>query len=98
MIYLTDLAKEELVKTLESKAELSHPVRLYITAFGWGGPRFGLALDEQQEVDKLIEVDGFKFVVEDDLYSQFAPFNVDFAKGWMGKGFVVNSQKHSSRC
>lgn len=98
MIYVTDTAKNELQKHLAEKALENHTIRLYMTSFGWGGPRFGLALDELVEGDQLIEAEGFNFVMERDLYDTYKPFDVGFSKGWLGKGFTVQSHRISGSC
>lgn len=93
MINISDKAKIELEKTLKDKAAENHSIRVYVTGFGWGGPRFGLALDEKQEDDNAYNVDEFEFIISDDIKDQFAPFAIDFAGGWIGKGFVIRSEK-----
>lgn len=46
----------------------------------------------------MIEAEGFKFVMERDLYDTYKPFDVGFAKGWLGKGFTVQSHRISGSC
>ena len=87
-INLTDRAKEELKKVQEEK-DNEKAVRIYVAGHGWGGPSFGLALDEQKDDDLTMDVDGLKFVYEKDLEEAFEDFNVDFNDKGFQKGFTV---------
>jgi len=98
MIEISEKAKKELIKVLEDKASIEHTVRVHVSGIGWGGPRFGLALDEKQEKDTLYEVEGINFVIEDSIEEQYGPFEVDYAGGWIGKGFVISSKKVYGNC
>ncbi|MDK2920771.1 MAG: hypothetical protein PWR24_328 [Desulfonauticus sp.] len=46
-----------------------------------------LALDEQRENDRVFEVEGFTFLVEESLFNSAAPITVDMNE----MGFVVKS-------
>lgn len=98
MIKLSEKAKQELVEVLEDKAQKDHPLRVHVSAIGWGGPRFGLALDEKQEEDNIYEVEGFNFIVEKSIEEQYGPFEIDYSGGWIGKGFVITSKKVYGSC
>ena len=87
IINVSDSAKEELKKVQEEKEKA---VRVYIAGQGWGGPSFGLALDEQKEEDLTMDIDGIKFVYEDYLEDGFEKFNIDFNESGFQKGFTVS--------
>ncbi len=59
-IELTETAQEELKKVLESRKD-NKPLRIYIAGYGWGGPSFGLALDEPKEGDASVNIGEYTF-------------------------------------
>lgn len=87
-IKLSEKALEE-IKKVASTREKMKALRIYIAAYGWGGPSFGLALDEPKENDLSVKVDEFDFVIEDNLKDVYGGFDVDYNTGWLQKGFVV---------
>ena len=88
IIDLTTTAKEELKKVIETK-QSTKPLRIYIASYGWGGPTFGIALDEQKEEDVTLEIDNFKFVIVEELAEGFSKFKVDYSDDWLKRGFSV---------
>lgn len=51
----------------------------------------GLALDEPNETDEVIETGGFTFIVEKSLLEQAKPIRIDYIMGSMGEGFIITS-------
>ncbi len=51
----------------------------------------GLALDEPNETDEVIETGGFKFIVEKSLLEQVKPIRIDYIASSMGEGFIITS-------
>lgn len=96
-IEVTPKAKEELKRVLESRKD-SKPLRIYIASYGWGGPSFGLALDELKENDISLDADGFKFIIEDYLAENFNSFTIDYSNSWLRKGFSVIPDRIVSSC
>ena len=72
--------------------------RVMINGFGWGGPVFGIVLDEQLEGDHLEELNGIKFVVNEDILDQYGSFNVEYVANFFRKGFVVSTAYGGSSC
>ena len=88
-IDVTNTAREELVKVLANKKNENKLLRIYIAGYGWGGPSFGLALDELKDDDIQVEEGEFKFVLEDLLTENFGSFTIDFSDNWLRRGFSV---------
>lgn len=86
-IKITDLAREKLIESVKGKEE--KPLRIYLAGYGWGGPSFALALDEQKDGDAKMEVDEFTFVIEDELLDTFPAFTVDYSDSFLRKGFSI---------
>lgn len=97
-IELTHIAREELRKYLESKNNLNKPLRVYVAGLGWGGPTFGLALDEQKDDDSIVKVDDFTFVLDQDIVNNFDEFNIDYSNNWLRRGFQVTAGRGGSHC
>lgn len=97
-INVTEKAKDELKKILSDKDTTGKRLRLYIAGFGWGGPSFGLALDEQKENDIKSTVGDFEFIVDEDTTNQYNEFTVDFVKDWLRKGFRISANGNSGNC
>lgn len=96
-IDLTQKASEELVKVMESKNS-NKPLRIYIAAYGWGGPTFGLALDEHKEGDSETKVGDFTFLIEKGLTEDFSKFTIDYSDNWLRRGFTVIPDRIISSC
>ena len=98
-IEISNKAQEELKKVLEQRNSQDKPLRIYIAGIGWGGPSFGMALDEQKQDDELTQVGEFKFVVDKDVKENYSGFYVDYSNEWLRRGFRINPiGEGSSHC
>lgn len=96
-IDVTDNAREELKKLIESK-KTDKSLKIYIAAYGWGGPTFGLALDEQKDGDQIIKTDDFEFIIEDGLSDNYGKFTVEYSNNWLKRGFTVIPDRGGGSC
>lgn len=96
-IDLTKTANEELKKVMESRDSIK-PLRIYIAGYGWGGPSFGLALDELKEGDESTKIGDYTFVLEGDLIESFDTFTVDYSDNWLRRGFTVTPDRGGASC
>lgn len=87
-IDITDVAREELKKLIEQK-KTDKSLKIYIASYGWGGPTFGLALDEPKDGDEIINTDDFNFIMEDGLSDNYGKFTVDYSDNWLKRGFSI---------
>lgn len=97
IIDLTKTAIEELKKIIETKKTIK-PLRIYIASYGWGGPTFGIALDEQKDGDIETKVEDFSFIVEEGLVEGYEKFRVDYSDSWLKRGFSVTSDRVTGGC
>lgn len=93
---VTNTAIEQIKSIMEKKDAFDKKIRLYVSGYGWGGPSYGIALDEQHNEDKTQDIDGITFLVDENLVDQVDAFNVDYTKDWTGKGFRVTTGNSSS--
>ena len=85
MVEVTEEATKQIQEYFEGK-EVS-PIRIFLNAGGWGGPSLAMALDEPKENDKVFDVNGFQFIMENEFYEKAQPVKVDF----LGYGFKIDS-------
>ena len=73
-IYMKITLPETAVKTLkdilQDNQDRPQTIRVYFAGIGWGGPSFGIALDEQKDSDTSYEVDGLTFIMDKNEYAQ----------------------------
>lgn len=97
-INVTEKAQEELKKILEKKGSQGKSVRIYIAGVGWGGPSFGLALDEQKDGDDVTKIGDYTYLVDKDLLNSYGTFNVDYVNDWLRRGFHIIPVRGGSTC
>ena len=94
MFKLSGKAREELTAFFAGK-EVS-PIRVFLASGGCGGPNMALAMDDPKENDEVIQVDGLKFLVDKQLWSEAAPIKIDVTY----TGFIIESSipLNSEKC
>lgn len=97
-INITDSAKKMIEKTLEKENIEKANIRIYIQGMGWGGPTFGIALDEQKENDYVEPKDSINYVVEKELLDRFGGFEIDYSNSFLYKGFRIRVAQGGSTC
>ncbi len=85
MITLTQMAKDKIDQYFTENE--AGPIRIFLHQGGCSGPFLGLALDEPTPADTAMDVEGYTFVMEQALYEQAKPVNVDLGP----MGFMVSS-------
>jgi len=97
VVDLTEKALEEIKKIVKSKGT-EKALRIYIAGYGWGGPSFGLALDEHKDGDSKTKVDDLTFLLEEGLEENFDKFTIDFSDSMLKRGFTVNVSGAAGGC
>ena len=97
-INISEKAQEAIHKQLEKKED--NYLRIFIQGFGWGGPRFGIALDKAKDEanDYIKKVNNINIVVEKSLLDQFNGFTINYSSSWFNKGFTVFPNSGRSSC
>ncbi len=96
-ITITDSAHKK-ISTLLSENKNKY-LRIFIQGIGWGGPRFGLTLDELNENDKRTEISGIKLIYKDSDIPYLENCNIDYLNDAFQSGFKVSlSPQHTSNC
>jgi len=64
-------------------------IRIIITGFSWGGPTFGIVLDEQKDEDDFFNLDELSIVAEKDFSFLFNNAKIIASKNDFGNSFNV---------
>lgn len=88
MIQVTQSALNEIRNSIKRyENEIENPYIRLNMSIGWGGPQLKLALEESAgEKDQVIEVEGIKFLVQDNATAYFQNTKIDYLKGMFGSG------------
>ena len=88
---ITTIAGKKLKESFAKAENSNNFVRLFIAGFGWGGPKFGIALEGQKnKEDRISEIDGFSVIYEPQLKAFLEGVTIDYRKSFLSQGdFVV---------
>lgn len=97
-IDISPKAQEALSERLKNDSE--NYLRISIEGFGWGGPRFGIALDKAKDEknDYVEKVNNINIVIEKTILDQFKSFTINYSNSWFNKGFTVFPGSGTSSC
>ena len=97
MIEVTDNAKDELVKLLETEQAINKQIVIYFQGFGWAGPNLGMTLEES--IDDMIKyssnsIDAYMEPKLSEYLKQFGKIVIDFMNTGSGGSYkiIVGSQ------
>ena len=86
MIFKVDQATcDKIQDVLDKQKDKPQDVRIYIAGMGWGGPTFGLGLDQANDEDLTENIHGINFVIEKYLYDSMGEIEVK----WNGYSYSV---------
>lgn len=64
-------------------------IRIVITGFSWGGPTFGIVLDEQKDEDDFFDLGDLSIVAEKDFSFLFTEGKIIASQNSFGNSFSV---------
>ena len=85
MVEVTASATEQISEYFKGKD--SQPIRVFLNEGGWGGPSLGLVLDEPKDDDTVFDVEGFQYLINNNLLEKAQPIKIDFLQ----MGFKIDS-------
>ncbi len=99
MLKITDAAKDQFVKFLNEENKKEAYIRIYVSGVGWGGPRYGLTLEEsvQEEKDIIEESGDVKLVFDRGIANFLEGKSIDYHDGPRG-GFAVTDPAAGDPC
>ncbi len=96
-ITITETAQKKITQLLSDNENKF--LRISIQGVGWGGPRFGLTLDELNDNDQHIEVSGIKLLFNKGDAPYLDHCNIDYLEDAFRGGFSVSaSPQYASNC
>jgi len=85
---------DKIKDVLEKQKDKPQNVRVYIAGMGWGGPNFGLGLDQLGNEDIQENVNGVNFIMEKYLFDSVGQVEVR----WNGYGYSIYANGASGSC
>jgi iron-sulfur cluster assembly accessory protein len=98
LVTLTAVAAEKIRALLEQEADATLGLRVFVAGGGCSGLQYGMTLDEEQESDTVISIDGLRVLVDDMSAQYIAGSEIDYVDSLMGAGFTVNNPNAVSTC
>jgi len=98
-INITEKAKQQLENMLREQGQSAKKIRIMMTGIGWSGPRFDVALDEQNKEDANLKIDNFDFILDQKLADSITSLTIDYKDFFLSKGFKVYlDQQNAGLC
>jgi iron-sulfur cluster assembly protein len=97
-ISVTEKAAEKIKAAMEKQDKQDMGLRLYVAGGGCGGFQYGLALDEKNDEDHVIEAYGVKVLVDEQSAQYLDGSEIDYVESVMGEGFMVNNPNAVETC
>lgn len=82
-------AKEFILNHLSKKK--ANSVIVYFEGFGWGGPKFGIAVGEPNDKDVLVYDEEFKIYLDPIAQQWLSNLNIELRRGLFGKYLKINN-------
>lgn len=84
---------------VDQQTDQPENVRIYIAGMGWGGPSFGLTLDEfNGEADLIDDTNAVNFIMAKDIHDQIGDIVVELTTGGYMVKPVNQSQADCGSC
>ncbi|HZN12537.1 MAG TPA: iron-sulfur cluster insertion protein ErpA [Blastocatellia bacterium] len=99
MIRITTLAASKVNEIRGAEGiENTQFLRLRVVGGGCAGFSYDLYFDEASEVDRQVEVNGVKMVVDEMSLMYLVGTEIDYVEGLQGAGFKFNNPNVKSTC
>jgi iron-sulfur cluster assembly accessory protein len=98
IVSMTPTAVEKVRELLEQEGDEALGLRIFVAGGGCSGLQYGMTLDEAQEGDFIMEVEGLRVLVDEMSAGYIQGSEVDYVDSLMGAGFTVNNPNAVSTC
>ncbi|WIG60969.1 MAG: iron-sulfur cluster assembly accessory protein [Ktedonobacterales bacterium] len=98
LVMMTPSATEKVRELLEQEGDTTLGLRIFVAGGGCSGMQYGMTLDEAQDGDVTLDLDGIKIFVDEMSAGYIEGSEVDYVDSLMGAGFTVNNPNAVSTC
>jgi iron-sulfur cluster assembly protein len=98
VITMTATAAQKVQELLKQENEPGLGLRIFVAGGGCSGLQYGMTLDEAQEEDTIIAMEGFQVFVDEMSLGYITGSEVDYVDSLMGAGFTVHNPNAVSSC
>lgn len=98
IINLTPSASAKVRELMEQEGDASLGLRVFVAGGGCSGMQYGMTLDEAQDGDVIVEIDGVRVLIDEMSAGYIEGSDVDYVDSLMGAGFTVNNPMAVSTC
>jgi iron-sulfur cluster assembly protein len=97
-VSITEKAAEKVRAAMAKQGKQDNALRLYVSAGGCSGLQYGLAFDQKNSDDELIEARGLKIVIDHESAKYLNGSEIDYVDSLMEEGFKVNNPNATEAC
>ncbi len=98
LLTMTPTAAGKVHDLITQENDPSLALRIFVAGGGCSGLQYGMTLDEEQEGDTVIALEGVKVLVDEMSLGYISGSEVDYVDSLMGAGFTVNNPNAVSSC
>jgi iron-sulfur cluster assembly accessory protein len=98
LLTLTASAAEKVRTLLEQEHDAPLGLRVFVAGGGCSGLQYGMTLDETQEGDSVLTLDGLRVLVDEMSAQYLGGSEIDYVDSLMGAGFTVHNPNAVSTC
>src|SRR5262245_36439939 len=99
MVFITPVAAAKINEIRESEGiETTMALRLRVVGGGCAGFSYDRYFDEPAEVDRLVEIQGVKVVVDEMSLMYLVGTEIDYVESLQGQGFKFNNPNTKTTC
>jgi iron-sulfur cluster assembly protein len=98
IITMTTTAADKVRELLTQENDPSLALRIFVAGGGCSGLQYGMTLDEEQDGDTVIPLQGIRVLVDEMSVGYISGSEVDYVDSLMGAGFTVNNPNAVSSC
>jgi iron-sulfur cluster assembly accessory protein len=97
-VSLTQKAAEKVKLAMQKQQNPKSGLRLFVSGGGCSGFQYGLAFDDKNEGDHVIDSHGVTVLVDEQSAQYLEGSEVDYVESVMGEGFKVNNPNATETC
>ena len=97
-VTMTEKAAEKVKLAMQKQEKPKVGLRLYVAGGGCSGFQYGLAFDDKNDDDHVIDSHGVTLLIDEQSAQYLEGSEVDYVESVMGEGFQVNNPNATETC